>query len=233
MTELSITTRTIIGKKVKTLRQDGKIPAVVYGHNVKSISVMVDYLTFAKIYRAVGGSVLIDLKLDANKSVKALIQDVSTHPVTGKYEHVDFHQVRMDEKITAEVPIVFTGEAKAVKELGGVLVKNLNQLRIECLPDDLRQEIVVDISLLETFANSIQVKDLNLPQTWHVLNNGDELVIGVEQPRVEEVVTVAPEEDVSKVEGVETPADKTEGEVKKETGAVKAEKGKKEEKKDK
>ncbi len=229
MTELAVSSRTITGKKVKSLRQEGKIPAVVYGHNIKPISISVDYLTFAKVYRTVGGSSLIDLRLDANKPVKALIQEVSTDPVTGKYIHIDFHQVRMDEKITTEIPIMFIGEAKAVKELGGVLVKNLNNLRIECLPQDLQHEIVVDISPLATFDSAIQVKDLNLPKTWHILNNADELVIGVEQPRAEEVLTTAPEEDVSKVEGVEKVEETTEESGKeKETIDIKEEKGKKE-----
>ncbi|MFH1867315.1 MAG: 50S ribosomal protein L25 [Patescibacteria group bacterium] len=203
MTELNLLPRTITGKKVKEVRREGNIPAVVYGHGVKPQSVMVDYITFEKVYRQVGGSTLIDLKLETKQPVKALIQDVAVNPLTGKYQHVDFHQVRMDEKISAEVPIVFTGEAKAVKELGGILVKNLTQLRIECLPQDLQHEITVDLSPLEDFGNSIQVLDLKVPSTWKVLNNADELVVGVEQPRVEEeVVTAQPEEDVSKVEGV-------------------------------
>ena len=202
MLELKLTARAITGKKVRQLRQAGQIPAVVYGHGLKPTSVQVDYLTFDKIYRQVGGSSLVDLVLGEGKPVKALIQEVALHPVTGKYDHIDFHQVRMDEKIYAEVPIMFTGESKAVKERGGILVKNINQLKIECLPQDLQHEIQVDLSPLDDFTKSIQVKDLKLPSAWHVLASADELVVGVEEPRVEEVVTAAPVEDVSQVEGV-------------------------------
>lgn len=202
MPEIKLTTRTISGKKVNQLRHQGLIPAVIYGHGIKTTSAQVDYLTFDKIYRQVGSSTLVDLILGDNKPVKALIQDVAINPVTSKYQHVDFHQVRMDEKISAEVPIVFIGESKAVKELGGILLKNMNFIKIECLPQDLQHEIQVDLTPLDDFTKTIQVKDLKLAASWDVLANTDELVVGVEEPRAQEEVTTAPEADVSQVEGV-------------------------------
>ncbi len=205
MNELIVKPRTTTGKMVRGLRQQGKIPAVIYGHGIKNQPVEVEYLNFDKVYRAAGGSSLVDLKVGEGQSVKVIIQAVQRNAVSGDFEHVDFHQVRMDEKITAEVPIVFVGEAKAVKELGGVLVKNLNQIKIECLPQDLQHEVAVDISALDSFDKSIQIKDLVLPKSWHVLGAADEVIVAVEPPRSEaelEALKGEVVEDVEKVEGV-------------------------------
>ncbi len=212
MVQLIAEPRKLFGKKVKTLRKTGQIPGVLYGHGIKPQAISVDYLSFSKVYKEAGGSSLIDLVIGSVKPVKVLIQEVAFDPLTNRYQHIDFHQVRMDEKITAEVPIVFIGESKAVKELGGVLVKNLNKLRLECLPQDLQHQIEVNISSLETFDSVILVKDLPLPASWKILDNLEEVIISVEPPRSEEELSKLKEEvieDVTKVEKVE---EKKEGE---------------------
>lgn len=230
MTKLTVEPRSLLGKQVKTLRKNGQIPAVLYGHGIKSVNIAVDYLTFAKVYKEAGSSSLVDLVIGPdNKSIKVLIQDVTLDPLTSRYQHIDFHQVRMNEKITTEVPIVFVGEAKAVKEQGGILVKTLTKLHIECLPQDLQHQIEVDISSLENFNSFIAVKDLSLPSTWKVLDQVEEAVVGVEPPRSEEELAKLKEqvsEDVSKVEKVEGKKDEESTEETKDAAKESADKKK-------
>ena len=108
-----------------------------------------------------GRSVLIDLEIDGEKR-KVLIHDFQKHPLTNRFIHIDFYQVKMDEEIEANVEIVFVGEAPAVKELGGVLLKTMDEVLVRCLPADLPKEIKVDLSTLKTFDDRIFVKDLNI-----------------------------------------------------------------------
>lgn len=183
---LKATTRTLLGKKIKQLREQNKLPAIIYGHGIKSQPLEVEYLIFEKIYQKAGESTLIDLEVDKKKPVKVLIQDVQFNPVTDQYIHIDFHQVKMTEKMTAEVPLKFIGESLAVKEQGGVLVKNLDKIKIECLPDDLVHEIEINISQLKEFEDTIHVQELNLPQGITVLNKPEETIALVEPPRTEE-----------------------------------------------
>lgn len=190
------------GKKAKLLRDKGMIPAVLYGHGVKNVNLMVDARVFEKIYKQAGSSSLVDLQVAGQKPTKILIQEVQYDPTGGRVLHVDFHQVKMTEKIHAEVEINFIGESKAVKELGGILVKNISSLEIECLPQDLIHEFKVDISVLENFEQMIRIKDLKLPATITIKENDDEVVASVQPPRSEEELKSLEEKVEEKVEDV-------------------------------
>lgn len=207
MTTLSVTSRETLGKSVKNLRNQGSVPAVVYGHGLKTISVTVDRIAFDKVYKQVGESSLVDLVVDGGKSIKTLVQEVQFHPTTGTVQHVDFHQVRMDEKLEVDIPLRFVGEAPAVKELGGILVKAVNELKVECLPKDLVHEIEIDITSLAEFNHSLHVKDIKLPAGLKVLSpSHDEVVVTVTPPRSEaELAALKTEvkEDVSQIQKVE------------------------------
>jgi len=198
--------RNIIGKQVEGLRKQGLIPAVIYGKDVQSQNLTVEYLPFGRLYREGGESTLIDLKIGERAPVKVLVQDVQIDPVTGKFVHVDFRQVKMTEKIKAEALLKFIGEAPAVKELGGTLIKNLDKIEIECLPQDLVHEIKVDVISLRTFEDAIHVKDLKIPDGVEVLVDLDATVATVEAPLTEEEfkeLEAKPEEKVEAVEVVE------------------------------
>ena len=212
--------RTTTGKKVAQLREQGILPAVIYGHGVKPQSLEVDELPFIKVFKQAGESTLIDLSVDQEKPAKVLVQDIQYHPVTQKVVHIDFHQVRMTEKITTEISLVFLGEADAIKNLGGVLVKNNDTLRISCLPQDLVKEVQVDISPLKTFEDAIHVSDIKLPAEIEVLNKPKEVIALVAPPRSEkelEELDQAVEEDkaVEEVEvtGEESKEEAAEGEA--------------------
>ena len=182
---LSAQTRKETGKKVSQLRQQGKIPAVLYGHKIKPVNLAVDYLVFEKLFAIAGESTLIDLAIDDQKPVKVLVQDYQLDPESNRLIHIDFHQIRMDEKLHTEIGLKFIGEAPAVKELGGILVTNIDALEIECLPQDLVHEIEVDLSSLNNLEDSITVADLKIPKGITVLNVPDDMVVLIQPPRSE------------------------------------------------
>ncbi|MFA5777088.1 MAG: 50S ribosomal protein L25 [Parcubacteria group bacterium] len=206
------------GKKLDSFRKNGMIPAVMYGHKIKAQNIWVKYLEFEKAYNEAGESTVIELEI-GDKKVNALVHDIQVDPMTGKFSHIDFFQVRMDEKIETNIPLEFIGESPAIKELGGMLVKSLDEIKISCLPADLPSEITVDISKIKTFDDHIKIKDLDISDNVKVLDDEEMTVALVEAPRSEEELASLEEkveEDVTKVEGVvkETPAE--EGEDKKE-----------------
>lgn len=216
--------RTITGKKVKSLRKQGLIPAVVYGHKTKPRNLSLESLDFQKVYQKVGGGMIklvVDLirnnskgssqkesieisnKVDKERSVNVLIQAIQTDPLTDKIIHVDFHQVKETEKVIAEIELKFVGESKAVKELNGVLVRNLDKIKVEALPKDLIHEIEVDISKLATFGNVIRISDFKIPLGIKVLEKLNEVVATVQPPQAEEVkVEEKPEEKIKEIERV-------------------------------
>lgn len=201
---LSAKTRKALGNQVKSLRRKDLLPAVVYGHGFKSTPLIVEYRPFEKIYTAAGESSLVDLIIDKKEPVRVLIQDVQTDSITGRFLHVDFHQVKMTEKITTEVVLEFVGESKAVKELGGILVRNLDKVKIECLPKDLVHTIKVDISSLNTFEGMIRVVDLKLPSGIEIKDKPEEVIALVQPPRTEEELKELEEKpEEAKVEEVE------------------------------
>ncbi len=205
--ELNVKTRDIKGKMVKSLRKKDIIPAVLYGHKIKPQLLQVDFLNFKKVYDTEGESTLIDLKIEDKKPVKVLIHDIKRDYLSNRFSHIDFYQIKEGEMVMVEVALEFTGESKAVKELGGILVKSLDKIKIKCLPKDLIHSIKVDISKLKTFNDSIRVKDLEIAGEIKVLEKEDETVVSVAAPREEEKVETAPEEKPAEGEAV---ADKKE-----------------------
>lgn len=198
---LDVKTREVTGRGVKNLRKQNLIPAVIYGKDVPSKNLVVEYLPFSRLYREAGESSLIDLKIGDGALVKVLVQDVQMDPTTGKFIHVDFRQIKMTEKITVEALLKFIGEAPAVKETGGTLIKSLDKVEIECLPQDMIHEIEVDVSSLKAFEDDIHVKDLKVPPGVKILAEMDATIATVEAPLTEEELKA--ELETSAVEKVE------------------------------
>ncbi len=187
--------RDITGRKVEILREQGLIPAVLYGHNFENKNLSLNYKDFLNIYDKAGESTLIDIKIGDEENVKALIQDVQYHPVTDSVIHVDLRAVLMDEKIETRIPLKFTGVAPAVKELGGVLVTPLEEVHVKALPGSLISEIEVDISSLADFNSAIHIKDLNVPEGIEILVE-EEVAVAIVEPPAQQGIddTVSPEE---------------------------------------
>lgn len=212
-------------EEAEVLRAQGKLPAVLYGQGLETVSLMVNYNPFMKLYNEAGEASLIDLVIDGGKPVKVLIQDLQQDPVKGVVTHVDFRQINMNKEMHATVDLIFAGESVAVKELGGTLVKAKDTVEIKCLPKDLVNEITVDLSLLKTFADVIHVKDLPVPAGMTLLDNPDTMIVKVAAPLSEEQLK-AMEETVQKlVEEVEVEKkgkEEVEGEGGEEKGEEKA-----------
>lgn len=210
----------------KDVRAAGDIPAVLYGHGVDAQPIAIPATDFRKIYARAGSSALVDVVIDGGASVKAIIQEVQPDPLTMETIHVDFNQVRMDEKMTARVPLVFTGESDAVKTLGGTLMKTMDAVEVECLPGNLPHEIMVDLAVLKTFEDAITVVDLKLPNGVEVTNEDHLTIASVSAPLTEEQLKKMEESQVGDVAAV-----KTEAEEKKDEKEAEGDEKKDEEKK--
>lgn len=204
---LNAVVRKEMGKQVGKIRQSGKIPAVLYGHKVKNQALAIDKKDFEKVFSKAGESTLIELVVDSQKPRTVLIHDAQRHFLSSQFTHVDFYEVHMTEKIKSKIPIVFVGEAKAVKDLGGVLVKTMDEIEVESLPGDLPHNFEVDISRLKNFEDAFSVSDLKSdPDKVKILVNAGEIIAKVAPPRSEEELKgleEKPVEEVSAVEGVE------------------------------
>lgn len=222
--DLSATTREIFGKKVKTLRREGLIPAELYGRGVKNTHLSVPAKEFNKVFKEAGTNTVVHLAVGGKKH-PALIYDVVRDYLTSDIAHIDFYEVRMNEAIKAKVPLEFMGEAPAVKEKGAVLNKAMSEIEVEALPGDLPHRFEVDLSVLNDLDKSIYVKDLAVPKGVKVLVDPETVVATATPPAAEEVVEAAPA-DVTAVK-VETEEKKAERTAEKAATAEKPEAGKK------
>ncbi len=233
MLTLPVKIRQTFGKETKTLRNKGLLPAIVYGPKIKSLPLELDYKIFEKVYKEAGESSLISLEIEnQGEKPSVLIHEIQKDPLSDKIIHVDFYQVPVDKEVEAKVSLIFEGETKAIKELGGTLIKNISELEVKALPQNLPKEIKVGISQLKTFEDNILIKDLKIPKGVKILRDPEEIVANVVPPeKVEEELEKPITEAVEEVEKVAAKGEpRQEREEKKEEEEVKEEKeGKKEE----
>ncbi len=186
--QLKAEIRDILGKKIKTLRKKGFIPAELYGHNVKNLHLAVYQKEFLNVFKKTGESSIINLLIEdnkKNKEIPVLVHDIQSDYLTNKIIHIDFYEVKMTEKIKAHVPLEFIGESEAVKNYGGILNKSMFEIEIECFPKDLPQHIVVDISSLKELNQNIYVKDLKIPTGVKPLVDLNTVVVTAIEPKEE------------------------------------------------
>lgn len=167
--------REIIGKKVKALRREGKLPAVIYGRGVEPQAITLDKKEARQTLKVIGANTLVTVKIGKEEHL-ALVRDIQREVIMQDLLHIDFQQVSLEEKITSTVPIAVEGEAPAVKEYNAVLTPGLIELEIEAKAKDLPDAIAVDVSSLMEIGDNILVKDLNVPAEVTVLDDPDELV---------------------------------------------------------
>ena len=204
--EIKSKKRILLGKKVKSLRREGIIPAVVYGGKEGATPIELDLKEFSKVFKTAGETTLI--KLLVEEEVKnVLVHDISRDSITEEISHVDFYEVKMDEKITAKVPLIFIGDAPAVIDLGGVLIKAMQELEVRALPADLPHQIEVDVSQIKTFDDNILVKDIKLPKNVEILEHLETSVAAVIPPRSEAELEALKGEIEEKVEEVKVEAE--------------------------
>ncbi|MFH0819174.1 MAG: 50S ribosomal protein L25 [Patescibacteria group bacterium] len=190
-------------KQNKYVRSKGMVPSQVYGKNSPNVMIKIDAVAFEKIYAQAKESTLVDLIIDDQTPIKVLIHDISRDRISDHVLHVDFYKVNMTEKIDAEIDLNFLGIAPAVKELGGILTKQMDKIEIRCFPNELIKEIDVDVTTLKTFTDVIRVKDIKLPSNMELISDPEQIAINVAEPRSEEELSdlnQKVEENVSKVE---------------------------------
>jgi large subunit ribosomal protein L25 len=219
---LAVKTRDMTGKKVKALRAEGLIPAELYGHGVENVHLSVPAKEFNKVFKTAGSSTMITLDLGHEKR-PAMIHDVLRDNVRDDILHVDFYQVRLDEKITAHVPLEFVGESAAVKEKQAVITKAISEIEVEALPQDVPHTLTVDLALLDDLNKSIYVKDIVVPKGVEIQIDGESVVATAQEPaKEEEVVAEAAPMDVADIK-VESEEKKAERDAAKAAGEAKAE----------
>lgn len=206
--ELQAETRTVYGKKVKTLRQAGKIPAEIYGRGRENQSVQLDSKTLRRVLDAAGSNHLISIQVDGQSPVMALARDIQYSILKKDLLHVDFYAVIMTERVALTVPIHLVGESPLVDDQGGTLVSGLNYLEIEALPGNLPEAFEIDISVMKNFSEAILVSDLAIPEGVTVHSSPDSMVATIQPPRLEaeleEILaeTVVAEEEVAEEEAL-------------------------------
>jgi len=175
---LAAHTREIFGRKVKSLRTQGLIPATVYGKNIKSESMSFSADEFLKVFREAGESGLVELSLNGNIK-PVLIHNVQRDPVTDAILHAELHQVDLKVKVTATVPLVFTGVSPIVEQKKGVLMTILDEVDVEALPTDLPEKIEIDISGLTAIDQEITVGNISVPKGSEIRTDKDLTIVKV------------------------------------------------------
>lgn len=196
--------------KAHALRRLNRLPAEFYGRGVENVSLELDQRAFRKLYRTAGSNTVLDLEIEGNGMQKVLVHRVDFDPVTDEVQYAELINVRMDEEVTAMVPILLEGQAPAVKDMQGVLVQSLDEIEISCLPGDLIHEVTLNVESLVDFNTSLHVSDLVVPEKIKVLTALDVVVATVTPPMKEEEVAPA---EAPTVEGVEVTTEKKEGEA--------------------
>lgn len=183
--ELTVQKREKFGKAVKSLRAEGLVPAELYGKGVENLHLAIPAKEFRKVFKQVGESSMISVVLGSEKR-PAMISGVATDPVTDEILSVDFYQVRLDEKIKIKVPLEFVGEAPAVKDFKGILVKAMQEVEVEGLPGSIPRSIAVDVSKIANIGESVYAKDLAIPADVKLLVGPEAVIATVTAQMTEE-----------------------------------------------
>lgn len=177
--ELAAEERSIVGKKVKSLRRQGVVPAVVYGHDAKSVPVQVKRDELAQLIKHGGRTSVLKLKVGRHRAVSVTIKQLHTHPLSGDLLHADFYRVAANEKLKMRVPVLFSGEAPVMRMHEAALIKALTDLEVECLPADLPNHVVADLTRLADIGDALRIADLEPIDKVTFLGHPDDVVVSV------------------------------------------------------
>ena len=191
--------RDITGKKVGALRRAGKLPGVIYGHKVQSTPIVMDLRETSRILSTLSQSHIVTIQLEG-KEHATLVREKQRNYVVGNLTHVDFQVVSLTEKIRTNITIELTGVAPALKDFNGVVITELNEVEVECYPQDLPESFVVDITSLKNIGDNLAVKDLVVPKNVEILNDPDEIIVlitsGAQEISEEEIAEEVAEPEV-------------------------------------
>jgi large subunit ribosomal protein L25 len=211
---IQATKRDVVGKQVKALRREGKLPAVIYGRHTDPIKINLDAHAASLALGRLTSSSLVTINVDGAEHI-ALVREKQRDYIKNRLLHVDFLAVSLTEKLRTSVSLHFVGVSPAVKDFNAVLVHNLEELEVECLPGDLPERIDVDISVLQRPGEGIRLKDVHVSDKIRLLGDPETMVA---------VATFAKVEEEAPTPGAEVVAVPTEAEPE-----ISVERGKKEE----
>jgi len=189
--------REVVGKKVSRLRKEGKIPAVVYGRDYEATPITLDLRNTTNTLAKVSSSTILTLVLDG-KEQSTLIREIQKDYIRNEILHIDFLAVSSKEKLRTNVSISLFGEAPALEEFDALLVNGIENIEVECFPQDLPESIEIDLSVLKELGDAIYVKDIPAPANVEFLTDGEELVVIATAQKEE---AVEEEEEIAEVTG--------------------------------
>lgn len=202
---LQASSRDVSGKKTRFLRRQGITPTHLFGRDIKSLTLQCDTDALKQLIAQAGRTRPVSLKIDDEKGRRSVfVREIQRDVITRQLLHVDFYQVKKGEKITVDVPIVFAGEAPALKAKGRMLAHSITSLNLECLPDNVPPQIEIDLNSLEELGQAIYVKDIILAPDITVHADPEQLVVKISEAivkEVEEEVPVEAEEEEAEVTG--------------------------------
>lgn len=212
---LEVVSRTNTGKgAARTLRRQGKVPAVIYGHGRDAESVTVEAKELTKTLTGINSATtILEVAIDGKAPVKALIRELQRNSIRpSEILHIDLYEVRADEKITVSVPIHLVGNPDGVRNFGGVLDHVLREVEIEVFPSDIPAQIDLDVTAL-TIGHSLFVRDLKIEKA-DILNDPDTAICSVVAPRTEEAAAPGEEGASSEPELIRKPKAEDEADAK-------------------
>jgi len=205
--ELTAQKREKLGKATKSLKEEGFLPAVIFGPNMDSISVTLNYDSFKKIWNQAGETDLIDVKVDST-NYKVLIKNAQFNPVTGKLIHAELYKPDLTEKIEAQIPVEVVGEEQneLIKAGEGMIFYVVDEITVEALPTDLPHAFTIDVSQLSVLGEGVKVSQLDYDREKVEIVDleQDDLVIRLDKIEVQvEEEVVAPVSEEEAIAGVE------------------------------
>lgn len=189
--------RTLVGKQVSKLRREGKIPAVIYGRDYEATPITLDRRNTTNTLAKVSSSTLLTVVLDG-KEQSTLVREIQKDFIRNEILHIDFLAVSSKEKLRTAVSIVLVGEAPVLEDFDALMVNGIENIEVECYPQDLPESIEVDIAGLKELGDAIYVKDIVAPANVEFLTDGEELVIIATAQKEE---AVEEEEELAEIEG--------------------------------
>lgn len=175
------TSRDVVGKQVRSLRRQGRLPAIIYGHRIEPITISLDAHDVGQRLPRVSSSQLVIVDVDG-KQHNTLVREKQRDPVTNKFVHVDFQAISMTEKLRIMVGLEFVGDAPAIKLYDGIVTHAREQVEVECLPADLPSTIQVDLTGMTEIGDVLYARDLKLPPRVELMDHPDEVVVSITAP---------------------------------------------------
>jgi large subunit ribosomal protein L25 len=174
--------RTVLGKGLRTLRNEGKVPAVIHDHGKDSMHVAGEYTTLVKAYADAGKHHPVHLTVGGKKHL-AIIKDAHFEPSKHRLEHIVFQAIKQNEKVSAEIPVVLVGDDIPAEKKGLIILTQVSTITVDALPNDLPDQLTVDATKLENDSDNLTVADIVAPKGVTITAPAEQVIAIVEMPR--------------------------------------------------